>query len=394
LRSDKHETRFGGRIAGFDPCLRSDKHADPRKQIQATRRPLRHCAGNLPPTVNIGYPAAVRASRLVNLLLLLQSRGGMTAAELARELEVSVRTVHRDVEELSAAGVPIYAERGPLGGIRLVDGYRTRLTGMTAEEAEALFLAGMPGPAAQLGLGTVVAAAQLKVMAALPPELRSRASRLLERFHLDAAGWFQAEEPVPHLATVAEAVWEGQRIAIVYERGDGPVERVLGPLGLVLKGGVWYLVAAATDGQVRTYRGSRIEECRLLDEPVDRPEAFDLATYWAESSAAYEREAPRVEVVVRIAPNRLGRLAAFVGERVVDRAERLEVEDPDGWIHLRLRLGWPNDVHGQLLAVGSSLEVLEPREVRERLLATAGRVVARYGEASVRAAELSVRDAD
>src|SRR5215210_8100445 len=162
----------------------------------------------------------MRASRLVNLLLLLQSRGGLTAAELARELEVSVRTIHRDVEELSAAGVPIFAERGPLGGIRLVDGYRTRLTGMTADEAEALFLSGLPGPAAQLGLGTVVAAARLKVLAALPQELRARASRLVERFHLDVSGWFHAGESVPYLGTLSEAVWESRRIRIDYERGD------------------------------------------------------------------------------------------------------------------------------------------------------------------------------
>ena len=321
----------------------------------------------------------MRASRLVNLLLLLQSRGGLTATELARELEVSVRTIHRDVEELSAAGVPIYAERGPLGGIRLVDGYRTRLTGMTADEAEALFLAGLPGPAAQLGLGTVVAAAQLKVMAALPPELRSRASRLVERFHLDAAGWFRSEEAVPLLSTIASAVWDGRTAAIVYERGDQPVERVLAPLGLVLKAGVWYIVAATTDGQIRTYRGSRIQACRVLDEPFERPEGFDLATYWAESSAAYERELPTVAVVIRIAPNRLGRLESFVGHRAVESAERLDVADPDGWWHLRLKLSWPEDVHGQLLAVGSSLEVLEPPEIRERVIATAGRVVARYG---------------
>jgi len=323
----------------------------------------------------------VRASRLVNLLLLLQSRGGLTAAELARELEVSVRTVHRDVEELSAAGVPIFAERGPLGGIRLVDGYRTRLTGMTADEAEALFLAGLPGPAAQLGLGTVVAAAQLKVMAALPPELRSRASRIVERFHLDAAGWFQADEAVPHLATLSSAVWDGRRALISYARGREAVERTIGPLGLVLKGGVWYVIAV-TDGQIRTYRASRVLAATTLDEPVERPDGFDLAAYWAESSAAYERDAPTVSVVVRIAEDQAWRIADVYGRAALDAAERLDEPDPDGWLQLRLTVSWPDEVATRLLAIGPSLEVLGPADVRERVISTAARVVERYRDSA------------
>jgi len=323
----------------------------------------------------------MRASRLVNLLLLLQSRGGLTAAELASELEVSVRTVHRDVEELSAAGVPIFAERGPHGGIRLVDGYRTRLTGMTADEAEGLFLAGLPGPAAQLGLGTVVAAAQLKVMAALPPELRSRASRIVERFHLDAAGWFQAQEAVPHLATLSAAVWDARVVRIRYERGGGPVERTVGPLGIVLKGGVWYVIGA-TDGQIRTYRASRVVEAELTDQPVERPDGFDLAAYWTESSAAYERDAPTVEVVVRIAADQAWRIADVYGRATLDAAERLDEPDPDGWLRLRLRVSWPDEVANRLLSIGPRLEVLEPAEVRERVIAIADRVVARYRESA------------
>jgi predicted DNA-binding transcriptional regulator YafY len=324
----------------------------------------------------------VRASRLVNLLLLLQSRGGLTAAELARELEVSVRTVHRDVEELSAAGVPIFAERGPLGGIRLVDGYRTRLTGMTADEAEGLFLSGLPGPAAQLGLGTVVAAAQLKVMAALPPELRSRASRIVQRFHLDAAGWFQATEAVPHLATLSAAVWSGHAVRIAYERGEQPVERIVGALGIVLKGGVWYVVGLV-EGQMRTYRASRVREAEVLDDRVERPEDFDLAAYWAESSAAYERETPTMTVVVRIAEDKLWQLRTVVGRRTVEAAERLEAGDPDGVLRLRMTLSWPDEVPGLMLGVGPNLEVLEPIEVRETVIRRAAGVVERYRETAV-----------
>ena len=325
----------------------------------------------------------MRASRLVSLLLLLQTRGMMTAAELARELEVSVRTIHRDVEALAISGVPIYAERGPHGGIRLVEGYRTRLTGMTAEEADALFLSGIPGPAAELGLGTVVAAARLKVLAALPTELRGRATRLLERFHLDAAGWFQVGEETPHLATMADAVWEARAVEIDYGRSDQIVTRELEPLGVVLKAGVWYVVAR-TEAQLRTYRVSRIRGAEALDRRFERPSGFDLAAYWAESSAAYEREAPRAEVVIRIRPERIGWLSEAIGRRAADEAERLEVVDPEGWVHLRLHVEWPDEVAHAMLRLGSGVEVLEPTEVREQVVATAQRILDRYGEAAVR----------
>jgi len=324
----------------------------------------------------------VRASRLVSVLLLLQARGQLTAGELASELEVSERTIHRDVEALSASGVPIYAERGAHGGIRLVDGYRTRLTGMTGEEAEALFLAGMPGPAAELGLGTVVAGAQLKVLASLPPELRVRASRLVERFHLDAGDWFRRSQPVPHLGALSDAVWSATRIAIDYDRGEGPTHRLIEPLGLVLKAGTWYVVAAV-DGQYRTYRVSRVVNAQPTEDRFDRPDGFDLARYWAESSEAYERDVARIEVTVRVRPDRLDIFRDAVGNATVEAAEYLSDPDPDGWLRLRVRLDWPDEAPLTLLRAGPWTEVLAPPEVRTRLASAARAIFARYEDETV-----------
>ena len=322
----------------------------------------------------------MRASRLVSLLLLLQTRGQQTAGELARELEVSERTVHRDVEALSASGVPIYAERGAHGGIRLVDGYRTRLTGMTPEEAEALFLAGLPGPAAELGLGTVVAAAQLKVLASLPSELRARASRLVERFHLDAGDWFRASQPVPHLGALSDAVWNATRVTIQYDRAGGPVDRTIEPLGVVLKAGIWYVVAGVdgADGQLRTYRVSRVVGVSPPGEAFDRPTGFDLATYWAESSAAFERDVPRIEVDIRVRPDRMDELQAITGHAALEAAEYLPDPDPEGWLRLRLRMDWPDEAPRVLLGAGRWVEVLGPPDVRAQAAATARAIAGHY----------------
>lgn len=314
----------------------------------------------------------------------------MTAAELAAELEVSVRTIYRDVEALAQAGVPIYAERGPHGGVRLVDGYRTRLTGLTAEEAEAVFLSGLPGPAAALGLGTVVAAARLKVMAALPPELRARAGRVSERFHLDAPGWFQPQEQLDHLETLAGAVWDSHRLRIRYRRGEhrGTVEREIDPLGLVLKGGIWYFVAQAGTS-IRTYRVSRVETVEVLPERFVRPADFDLASHWHESTAAYERDAHRIDVTFRVQTERLEHFADFVGSRAMSSAVRLP-EEERGHVRLRVAFDWDDEAIGTALRMGAGAEVVEPEWLRQSIVESAHAILERYRQGSVAAEAVPV----
>jgi predicted DNA-binding transcriptional regulator YafY len=218
------------------------------------------------------------------------------------------------------------------------------------------------------------------VLAALPAELRTRASRLVERFHLDAGAWFRPGEPVPHLAALASAVWEGRRVSIAYQRGDRDVERTLDPLGLVLKAGTWYLVAVAVvPGEVRTYRVSRVRRVTASQEPAQRPGDFDLATYWAEAAAAYERDVPTVSVSIRIDPRYRGMLGELVGERAMRGAERLpDADDPDGWRHLRLELDWPDEAPARLLALGDHVEVLEPPEVRRQVVKLATGALRRH----------------
>jgi len=327
----------------------------------------------------------MRASRLVSILLLLQTRGRMTAEALAGELEVSVRTIYRDVDALGAAGVPLYGDRGPAGGYHLLDGYRTRLTGLTADEAGSLFLAGMPGPAAELGLGTVLATAQLKLLAALPPELRSRAGRIRERFHFDTSGWYTDAEQPEHLAAVADAVWSQHRISIHYRRWGGEVWRTLEPLGVVLKGGGWYLVGQV-DGQARTYRVSRILALEVLTERFERPAAFDLVAYWDTWTESFLERRYQGEVAVRLSPGGLALLlhltGAMTAARVTASIEALGPPAPDGWVHATIPVESLRHAEVELLRLGADVEVLEPPELRARLAATAAAMAALYADHS------------
>jgi predicted DNA-binding transcriptional regulator YafY len=318
----------------------------------------------------------MRASRLLAILLRLQQAGPATSEQLAAELEVSVRTIYRDVAALQAAGVPVWTETGPGGGVRLLDGWRSRLDGLTADEAGALFLGGAPGAVAELGLGTVLAAAQAKVLATLPPELRGRAARVRQRFLLDAPGWFHHGEELPHLATVADAVWTERRIDRRYRRGQAVAARRVDPLGLVLKGGTWYLVARHR-GTPLTYRVSRIADAVALDERFDRPDGFDLPSYWAESSAAFDRSILRERVRLRLSPSAARELRWFVDATAA--AEALAAAGPrgdDGWIEVDLAVEEEAVAAGQLLALGDGVEVLAPMTLRASIAETGRRMAA------------------
>lgn len=331
----------------------------------------------------------MRASRLLTILMLLQTRGRMSAPELARELEISLRTVYRDIEALSAAGVPVYAERGPAGGYQLLDGYRTRLTGLTPDEADALFLSGVPGPAAELGLGALLATAQLKLLAALPPELRSRTGRIRERFHLDAPTWFHDTEQPAELAAIADAVWNQRRLRIRYRRWAAPreVTRTLDPLGVVLKAGVWYLVAAS-ERQPRTFRISNILALEVLEESFERPAGFDLAAYWQEWSRRFERNLYREEALIRVSPMGLARLPIFLGPVGARAAETAGLPEADGWTRLALPIESVEHAVVELLRLGADVEVLAPTALRARLAETARSLDRIYNGASGQVVEV------
>ncbi|MFV2099655.1 helix-turn-helix transcriptional regulator [Micromonospora sp. LOL_024] len=277
----------------------------------------------------------MRASRLISLLLLLQAREVLTAAELARELEVSERTIYRDVLALSSAGVPVYADRGRTGGYRLLGGYRTRLTGMSRDEAEALFLAGLPGPAGDMGL-----------------------------------------------AELAGAVWRDQVITLRYRRGERDVTRRTHPYGLVLKSGIWYLIGRVGD-DIRTYRVDRVSAVEPHEETFDREPGFDLAGHWRAHAEAFLRSMLRAEVTIRLSPAGLRRLRHLT-EIPFGCAEAIAAAsgpDGQGWVTTRLPVESAEVAYTQLLGLGPEVEVLDPPELRALMTEATARAAALYTDA-------------
>jgi predicted DNA-binding transcriptional regulator YafY len=319
----------------------------------------------------------MRADRLVSIMLLLQVYQRLTAGELARRLEVSERTIHRDMEALSFAGVPVTASRGAGGGWALVDGYRTNLTGLNAAEVQTLF-SGLPARLlADLKLDRDSDAAHVKLLAALSPSARADAEYARRRVHVDVAGWGSAaEEAVPHLHTIQEAVWRGRRLFFTYGSDCGEqAERTVDPLGLVAKGGVWYLVARADDGEVRSYRVSRVTGARVSGEPCARPEEFDLAAFWAGSVARFKSHAPRFVATFRAHKSVL-HLLPYAGR--FSRVESMGEAGGDGWATVRMRFQFEEDAAALALGFGAKVEVVEPEGLRGKILKAAEEVVSFY----------------
>jgi predicted DNA-binding transcriptional regulator YafY len=313
----------------------------------------------------------MRADRLLSIMLLLQAHRRLTAGDLARRLEVSERTIHRDMEALGVSGIPVTAERGAGGGWSLLEPYQTGLAGLTGlneAEIQALFLAKPASLLADLGLNQAAEAALIKLFAALPAFQRRGAEYARQRIYIDTTGWRQVEEPNTWLSTLQEAVWEERQVRLVYRRNDDTeVARVVDPLGLVAKGNIWYLVAGV-EGELRSYRVSRVVEVVPVPVPCRRPPDFDLEAYWKESAGQFQATLPVYRVTVRVAPELIRRLAFSL------RFARIEKTGPageDGWQEVVIRFQTAQEASEHLLGFGTQTEVVEPPELRAGIIEAA-----------------------
>lgn len=318
----------------------------------------------------------MRASRLLSILMLLQLRGRLTAADLAAEFEVSERTIYRDIDALSAAGVPVYGDRGPGSGFELLGGYRTRLTGLSAGEAEAMAMIGLPGPAAELGIGAAASAARNKLLVALPGGGGALADRMAARFHLDAVDWYRGGEALPHLPAIARAVLDERPLSMRYESWQGVRDWTVEPLGLVLKAGIWYL-AARGGGKIRIFRIANIDELTVGDTSFERLADFHLASWWQAEQARFETELFATTATVRASPEGCKRLAAQ-SPRGAEAVAGAGVPAIDGWREMTMRVEDSDHGARDMLALGAEVEVAAPKSFRRRIAALAEQIAARH----------------
>jgi len=319
----------------------------------------------------------VRADRLLSLLMLLQTRGRLTAAELAHELDVSVRTVYRDLDALSAAGVPVYAERGPGGGCALLEPYRTTLTGLSADETRVLFMLSVPEPLVELGVSDELKAALRKLEAALPAARLFDEPRIRQRIHLDPSGWSATARPAHHLQTLYQAVSENRVVRVTHwlafnTRTDWQVQ----PFGLVAKAGAWYLVGRR-EGHMRVLNVGRVIDAALSDERFERPPDFDLVAFWEAWCRDVAARRPDYPVTARVAVEHLDWLSVQVGESIGREVRAGDPGDP-GHVTLTLHFESMEEARRRVLGLGGAVEVLAPRELGAAVADYAARIVALY----------------
>jgi predicted DNA-binding transcriptional regulator YafY len=321
----------------------------------------------------------VKSDRLLAILLLLQARGRMSAPELASELEVTERTIYRDLSALSAAGVPVYTERGRNGGCALLEGYRADLTGLTPQEARALFTFGGRGAPAGADEADLRQALR-KLVTALPAPQRPAARAARERTVVDARGWHQGAEATPALETVREAVWQTRRLRLGYRSSDAPEVRqyTVDPYGMLVKAGRWYLIGAC-DNDPRVFRLSRVDSAELLEERADRPPGLDLERLWEQLRNRFEDRGPGTPVRLRVRQREAGRLTRISGRQLtVPAPDPLPRSDPDGWVTLDLRFVALGAARAVLAGFGGDVEVLAPPRLRRDMVALARDLLARY----------------
>ncbi|WP_035481016.1 helix-turn-helix transcriptional regulator [Gallaecimonas xiamenensis] len=319
----------------------------------------------------------MRASRLLSILMHLQAKGQVNAQQLAEHCQVSLRTIYRDMDALSGAGIPLYSERGAEGGYRLLGNHRTQLNGLSADEAQGLFMLGLSGQAAELGLGGVVAEAQLKLLAALPTGQRDSLAKMSDRFLLDAPGWFGEAETLPALVPLAEAVRRQRRLWLRYRSWKSQRERELCPLGLVQKGGQWYLVGQV-GADIRTYRVSRILDFKVLATGFERPQDFNLAQYWQQSRQRLEQESYPDQALLRLSAQGHKLLRALFSPYQLARSQAQGEPDAQGWQQVSLPMGSVWHMASELARLGAEVEVLAPAALRKQLADTASKVLALY----------------